>query len=94
MAAWCSDTGAWPEPKVRVFNRIRDLRFLAGEMTQQALADSVGITRQTIIGLEQGKCYPSLELAFLIAETCGVGLEEVFQHQNDACLSNRSTKSS
>lgn len=69
-------------PKSLIANRIRELRFSAGEMTQQALADSVGITRQTIIALEQGKYYPSLELAFLIAETFGVGLEEVFQYQN------------
>jgi putative transcriptional regulator len=48
-------------------------------MTPQTLVDRVGITRQTIIALEQGKYYPSLELAFLIAETFGVGLEEVFQ---------------
>jgi len=70
--------------KVLISNRIRELRFRAGEMTQQALADSVGITRQTIIALEQGKYYPSLELAFLIAETFGVELQEVFQHQNSS----------
>lgn len=69
--------------KVVISNRIRELRFSAGEMTQQALADSVGITRQTIIALEQGKYYPSLELALLIAETFGVALEDVFQYQND-----------
>jgi putative transcriptional regulator len=70
--------------KVSISNRIRELRFSAGEMTQQALADRVGITRQTIIALEQGKYYPSLELAFLIAETFGVGLDEVFQFRNDS----------
>jgi len=79
--------------KVSITNRIRDLRFSAGEMTQQALADSVGITRQTVIALEQGKYYPSLELAFLIAETFGVGLEEVFQRHIDSRSSKRSVKS-
>ncbi len=50
--------------KVAIHNRIRELRFKAGEMTQQTLADSVGVTRQTVIALEKGKYYPSLELAF------------------------------
>jgi putative transcriptional regulator len=80
--------------KVSIANRIRQLRFSAGEMTQQALADSVGITRQTIIALEQGKYYPSLELAFLIAKTFGVALEEVFQHQVDSRPSKRSARPS
>ncbi len=79
--------------KVSISNRIRELRFNAGELTQQALADSVGITRQTIIALETGKYYPSLELAFLIAETFGVGLEEVFQRQLYSRPSKRSAKS-
>jgi putative transcriptional regulator len=52
----------------------------------------VGITRQTVIALEQGKYYPSLELAFLIAETFGVGLEEVFQRQIDSRSPKRSRK--
>jgi putative transcriptional regulator len=70
--------------KVVISNRIRELRFKAGEMTQQALADRVGITRQTVIALERGKYYPSLELAFLIAKTFGVALEDVFQRQDDS----------
>lgn len=65
--------------KIVIRNRIRDLRFKAEEMTQQALADRVGITRQTVIALEKGKYYPSIELAFRIAKTFGVPLEEVFQ---------------
>ena len=80
--------------KVLISNRIRELRFRAGEMTQQALADSVGITRQTIIALEEGKYHPSLELAFLIAETFGVELKEVFQHQNDSGPMKRSANPS
>lgn len=64
-----------------IHNRIRELRFKAGEMTQQDLADKVGITRQTIIALEKGKYYPSLELAFRIAKTFEMPLEEVFQFE-------------
>ncbi|SVD27253.1 uncharacterized protein METZ01_LOCUS380107 [marine metagenome] len=48
-------------------------------MTQQALAERVGVTRQTIIALEAAKYSPSLELAFKIAAVFGVPLEEVFQ---------------
>jgi putative transcriptional regulator len=92
MAASCSDIGDLRVRKVSISNRIRELRFSAGEMTQQTLADRVGITRQTIIALEQGRYYPSLELAFLIAETFGVGLEEVFQFRNDSRLAKRSAR--
>ncbi len=80
--------------KVLISNRIRELRFAAGELTQQALADRVGITRQTVVALEQGKYYPSLELAFRIAETFGVGVEEVFQRQSNSSKSKRSSKAS
>jgi putative transcriptional regulator len=76
--------------KVVITNRIRELRFHAAEMTQQALADHVGITRQTVIALERGKYYPSLELAFLIARTFNVGLEAVFQHQIDSPTTKKS----
>ena len=64
--------------KIVIHNRIRELRFKTGEMTQQALADSVGITRQTVIALEKGKYHPSLELAFRISKTFGLSLEDVF----------------
>ena len=64
--------------KIVIHNRIRELRFKTGEMTQQALADSVGITRQTVIALEKGKYYPSLELAFRISTTFGLSIEDVF----------------
>lgn len=63
----------------RVSNEIRRLRFERGEMTQQALADACGVTRQTIIALEAGRYAPSLELAFRIADALGVRIEEVFQ---------------
>lgn len=62
-----------------IVNQIRRLRFEHGEMTQEALAKLVGVTRQTIIALEAGHYAPSLELAFRIARTFTVGVEEVFQ---------------
>lgn len=59
-------------------NDIKTLRFLAGEMTQGDLGDKVGVTRQTIAAIEQGKYSPSLEVAFRIAQVFGKPLEEVF----------------
>lgn len=67
-----------------VTNDIRRLRFERGEMTQQALADACGVTRQTIIALEAGRYAPSLELAFRIAEALGVRIEEVFHWSRPA----------
>lgn len=64
----------------RVTNRIRALRFAAGEMTQAELADRVGTTRQTIIAIEQGKYSPSLEVAFRIANALEARLDEAFQY--------------
>ena len=63
-----------------VTNSIRALRFANGEMTQADLADRVGVTRQTIIAIEQGKYSPSLEMAFQIARAFNVRLDEVFQY--------------
>jgi putative transcriptional regulator len=62
-------------------NRIRRLRFENGEMTQEQLADRVGVTRQTIIAIESGKYAPSLPLAFRIAQTFGMPIEQVFQYE-------------
>ena len=62
---------------------IRTLRFHHGEMTQQELADKVGVTRQTIVAIENAKYSPSLELAFRIAHVFGVPLEEVFSYDPD-----------
>jgi putative transcriptional regulator len=75
--------------KISISNRIRELRFEAGEMTQQELADRVGITRQTVIALEQEKYSPSLELAFLIADTFGARIEDVFRHRQVAKVQSR-----
>lgn len=62
-----------------ITNQIRRLRFDAGEMTQKDLAEAVGVTRQTIMAIENGKYFPSLELAFLIAQHFGKPLDAVFQ---------------
>ena len=62
----------------RVTNEIRRLRFANAEMTQADLADRIGVTRQTIIAIEQGRYSPSLEMAFQIARVFGVPLDEVF----------------
>jgi len=64
----------------RVTNSIRTLRFAHGEMTQADLAERIGVTRQTVIAIEQGKYSPSLEVAFQIAHVFGVPLDDVFQY--------------
>lgn len=65
-----------------ISNRIRRLRFDHSEMTQQQLADKVGVTRQTILAIEAGKYSPSLPLAFRIARVFNTTVEDVFQYQN------------
>jgi putative transcriptional regulator len=64
----------------KITNSIRALRFARGEMTQAQLADHVGVTRQTIIAIEQGRYSPTLEMAFQIARVFRVPLDEVFQY--------------
>ena len=71
-------------PKAPIANRIRQLRFEHGEMTQQELADRVGCTRQTIIVLEKERYVPSLGLAFRIAGVFDRSIEDVFEYQADA----------
>lgn len=73
--------------KAEISNQIRRLRFEHDEMTQQDLADRVGCSRQTIVLLERGRYVPSLVLAFRIAHTFGLTVDEVFQldgHRPDA----------
>ncbi len=65
-----------------ITNQIRRLRFDHDEMTQQQLADQVGVTRQTIIAIEAGKYAPSLPLAFRIARAFNTSVENVFQYQD------------
>ena len=67
----------------RVTNSIRALRFSHGEMTQAELADRIGVTRQTLIAIEQGRYSPSLEMAFQLARVFGVGLDDVFQYPEE-----------
>jgi putative transcriptional regulator len=61
-----------------ITNRVRSLREQHGAMSQAALAEAIGVTRQTVIAIEQGRYSPSLESAFRIARVFGVGLEDVF----------------
>lgn len=70
-------------PKAEISNTIRRLRFEHDEMTQQALADRVGCSRQTIVLLEQGRYAPSLALAFRIARTFGSSVDDVFTFEGD-----------
>tara|TARA_B100000929_G_scaffold258252_1_gene221392 strand:+ start:1788 stop:1994 length:207 start_codon:yes stop_codon:yes gene_type:complete len=65
----------------RLSNNIRRLRFEAGEMSQQTLADKVGVTRQTIFAIEKDKYSPSLEVAFKISNVFKTPLEEVFNYE-------------
>lgn len=84
--------------KLEITNNIRKLRFFAGEMTQQQLAEKAGISRQTIIAIEAGKYSPTLELAFRIAEAFGVPIGEVFDyvvkedHSSGGAVANNRSK--
>lgn len=69
-----------PPKPTKVTNRIRSLRFEANEMTQAELAKAIGVTRQTVIAIEQGRYSPSLEMAFEIALALGRPLGDVFQY--------------
>ena len=64
----------------QVTNSIRALRFATREMTQAELADRIGVTRQTVIAIEQGRYSPSLEMAFRIARVFKVPLDDVFHY--------------
>lgn len=66
--------------RLPIVNKVRELRFFADEMTQQQLADLVGVTRQTVMAIEKGKYSPSLEVAFKISWVFEKPLEEVFRY--------------
>lgn len=68
----------------KITNTIRALRFAHGEMTQAELADKIGVTRQTINAIEQGKYSPTLEMAFQIARLFRAPLEDVFHYPEDS----------
>ena len=76
MRARYSGAIAFEDPQ----RSIRALRFQHGEMTQAELAERIGVTRQTIIAIEQGRYSPSLEMAFQIARVFGVPIDDVFQY--------------
>lgn len=71
-----------PAKPTRITNQIRTLRTARDEMTQAQLAERLGVSRQTVIAIEQGRYSPSLEMAFQIARVFGVPLEQVFQYPN------------
>ena len=68
----------------QVTNNIRAMRFAAGEMTQAELAERIGVTRQTLLAIEQGRYSPSLEVAFRIARVFRARLDDVFQYPEDS----------
>lgn len=70
--------------KTKVRNNIRKLRFARDEMTQQQLAELVGVTRQTIVAIEKEKYSPSLEAAFKIAAALGENFDDVFSYDANA----------
>jgi putative transcriptional regulator len=72
--------------KCYINNNIRKLRFHANEMTQQELADQTGVTRQTIVAIENGKYSPTLELAFRIARVFNIPLDDVFSFNSEENL--------
>ena len=78
--------------KEHISNNIRTLRFFKEEMTQQVLADEVGVTRQTIVAIEKGKYPPTLEIAFRIAHVFGVPINEVFSYDPKADKFRKRTK--
>ena len=78
--------------KIELKNSIRRLRFEHDEMTQQELANRVGVTRQTIIAIEAGKYAPSLTLAFRISRVFGLRVEEVFQYDEGGLGKDSGTK--
>jgi putative transcriptional regulator len=65
----------------KITNNLRKLRFEFNEMTQQNLANKVGVSRQTIVAIEKGKYSPSLEVAFKLADVFDLSLDKVFQYQ-------------
>lgn len=66
----------------KVTNTIRARREQAG-LTQAELAHRIGVTRQTLIAIELGRYSPSLELAFMVARTFGVGIDDVFEYSEE-----------
>ena len=78
--------------KSNIQNSIRKLRFNADEMTQQQLADKVGVSRQTIVAIEKGNYSPSLELAFRIAHTFEKNITDVFIYEHVELIRKKKVK--
>ena len=68
----------------RVTNSIRAMRAVHGDLTQAELAERIGVTRQTVIAIEQGKYSPTLEMAFQIARVFGISIDDVFHYPDTA----------
>ncbi len=66
-----------------ITNRVRERRELHGNMSQAALGEAIGVTRQTVIAIVQGRYSPSLESAFRISRLFGAGVEDVFGWEGD-----------
>ena len=68
---------------VELKNWLRVFRFQHNAITQEELADKVGVTRQTILAIEKGKFNPSMKLALQIARVLGVRVDEIFYLEGD-----------
>lgn len=68
---------------IELKNRVKQLRWLNGEMTQQELADRLGVTRQTILAIEKGKFNPSTRLALQMAQIFNTSVEAIFYLEGD-----------
>ncbi len=66
-----------------ITNKVREFREANDQMSQAALGKAIGVTRQTVIAIEQGHYSPSLESAFRIARLFDVGIEDVFGWEGD-----------
>ena len=66
----------------RITNQVKKHRLLAS-LTQEELAQKLGVSRQTVIAIESGKYSPTLETAFMLANVLGAGVEELFQYPNE-----------
>jgi putative transcriptional regulator len=67
------------KPTYDIANTLRRHRLLRGDLTQQQLADLVGVSRQTIVSIEKGRYNPTVGLALTLARVLEVTVEELFQ---------------
>ncbi|MCP4291525.1 MAG: helix-turn-helix transcriptional regulator [bacterium] len=69
--------------KHEIRSNLRRLRLIAGDLTQQTIADRVGVTRQTILSIEKGRYSPSVGLALKLAEILQVSVEDLFELEEE-----------